>query len=45
MGGQGSAAQRWTDTTAAPGSAYTYVVTALDRAYRESGTSNRASVR
>jgi uncharacterized lipoprotein YddW (UPF0748 family) len=44
-GGQGSAAQRWTDPTAAPGSAYTYVVTALDRAYRESGTSNRASIR
>ena len=26
----------WTDETAEPGERYTYVVTALDRAYRES---------
>jgi hypothetical protein len=34
----------WTDPTSEPGEAYTYVVTALDRAYRESATS-RASWR
>ena len=35
----------WTDETATPGQRYTYVVTALDRAYRESAPSNRASAR
>jgi uncharacterized lipoprotein YddW (UPF0748 family) len=34
--------QRWTDTTADPDERYTYFVTALDRAYRESRTSNPA---
>jgi uncharacterized lipoprotein YddW (UPF0748 family) len=34
--------QRWTDTTAVDGEHYTYFVTALDRAYRESGASNPA---
>ncbi len=36
--------QRWVDEAAAPAAAYTYVVTALDRAYRESGPSKAASV-
>ena len=35
----------WTDPTAEPGTAYTYVVTALDRAYRESAPSQRGSAR
>ena len=35
----------WTDETATPGQRYTYVVTALDRAYRESAPTNRASAR
>jgi uncharacterized lipoprotein YddW (UPF0748 family) len=36
--------QSWVDTTAEPGQRYTYFVTALDRAYRESGRSNPAPV-
>ena len=35
----------WVDTTATPGTAYTYYVTALDRAYRESQPGNPAPVR
>jgi hypothetical protein len=35
----------WTDTRAEPGLGYTYVVTALDRAYRESAPTSRASAR
>ncbi|HEY7045288.1 MAG TPA: family 10 glycosylhydrolase, partial [Nocardioidaceae bacterium] len=31
--------QHWTDVTAEPGATYTYVVSALDRAYRESAPS------
>jgi uncharacterized lipoprotein YddW (UPF0748 family) len=38
-----SRAKTWTDSTAEPGEDYTYVVTSLDRAYRESAPSRRAS--
>ena len=44
-GDDAGSAQSWTDTTAVPGAAYTYLVTALDRAYRESGRSAPAAVR
>ena len=44
-GSEGSRAEAWTDTTAQPGNVYTYYVTALDRAYRESGRSNPGTVR
>ncbi len=37
-------AQTWSDPTATPAAAYTYLVTGLDRAYRESPTSKPASV-
>ncbi|MFP3713813.1 glycoside hydrolase family 10 protein [Puerhibacterium sp. TATVAM-FAB25] len=35
----GDVEQRWTDTTAAPGTAYTYAVTALDRVWNETAPS------
>ena len=44
-GDDAGSAQSWTDTTAVPGASYTYFVTALDRAYRESGRSAPAAVR
>ena len=40
-----SRGKTWTDRTAEAGTEYTYVVTALDRAYRESAPSQRASTR
>jgi hypothetical protein len=36
---------QWVDTTAEPDQSYTYVVTALDRAYRESAPTSGASAR
>ena len=38
----GARSTSWVDTTAAPASSYTYYVTALDRAYRESRPGNPA---